>query len=387
MKALTFAFKALWHRKATSAFSALIWALGLLGLAITSRLETNVEAQLTRTLEGTDLLLVAKGSPTQAILANVFHLDQATGNISRAEADKWLSHPDLKNVRRLAYGDNFQGVRILGCDSATWNHVPVQTLEGRWPEAAMEVVISEAVAKKSGLQIGDAFHGSHGTVDDLGDHDHHDYEVVGIASSPAPQWAEMIWTPLESVWAVHEEAPEEYTAVLAAIPNPMTRLMLPGQIQRTSSLMAISPAMEANRMVGWMNQGGAVLRILSVLLTVIAALSVFLLLQSHIREHLSDYALVRAMGGSWGQIAGLVLGQNLLLALLALTLTYTGLVLAYALSSTWLPQGVLLYGDLWWNLGQDLPWLGLTLFLGLFAGIGPWIWLQKIPLHRALVDS
>jgi ABC-type antimicrobial peptide transport system permease subunit len=129
------------------------------------------------------------------------------------------------------------------------------------------------------------------------------------------------------------------------------------------------------------------LRILSVLLTVIAALSVFLLLQSHIREHLSDYALVRAMGGSWGQIAGLVLGQNLLLALLALTLTYTGLVLAYALSSTWLPQGVLLYGDLWWNLGQDLPWLGLTLFLGLFAGIGPWIWLQKIPLHRALVDS
>ena len=140
-------------------------------------------------------------------------------------------------------------------------------------------------------------------------------------------------------------------------------------------------------MVGWMNQGGAVLRLLSILLTVIAALSMFLLLQSHIRERLSDYALVRAMGGTWGQIAWLVLGQNLLLALLALGLTYMGLALAFNLSSIWVPTGVLLYKDLWWNLGQDLPWLGLTLFLGLFAGIGPWIWLQKIPLHRALVDS
>ncbi|MFM1883934.1 MAG: hypothetical protein RL168_118, partial [Bacteroidota bacterium] len=238
MKALTFAFKALWHRKATSVFIALIWALGLLGLAVTSRLETNVEAQLTRTLEGTDLLLVAKGSPTQAILANVFHVDQATGNVPRAEAEKWLSHPDVRNVRRLAYGDNLHGFRILGCDSATWNHVSTSHLEGRWPEHVMEVVLSSEVAKKTGLSIGDHFHGSHGTVDDLGDHDHHDYQVVGIATPDAPQWTTMIWTPMESVWEVHEDAPMEYTAVLATIDHPMTRLMLPGQIQRSSALMA-----------------------------------------------------------------------------------------------------------------------------------------------------
>jgi ABC-type antimicrobial peptide transport system permease subunit len=151
--------------------------------------------------------------------------------------------------------------------------------------------------------------------------------------------------------------------------------------------MAVSPAMEANRMVSWMNQGGAVLRILSILLTIIAALSMFLLLQSHIRERLADYALVRAMGGTWGQIAGLVLGQNLLLTLTALALTYLGLALSFGASSYWLPAGILLYDDVWWNFTQDLPWVGLSIFLGLFAGIGPWIWLQKIPLHRALVDS
>ena len=39
MKALHFAFRALLHRKATSFFVAVIWALGMIGLAMTTRLE------------------------------------------------------------------------------------------------------------------------------------------------------------------------------------------------------------------------------------------------------------------------------------------------------------------------------------------------------------
>ncbi len=387
MNAMRFAFQALWHRRATSFFVAAIWALGMLGLAVTTRLERTAEAQLTRTLDGIDLLLVAKGSPTQAILANVFHRDQATGNIPRDEAEKWLGHPDLSHVRRIAYGDNYLGNRILGCDSATWNSVSRRSMVGHWPEGPMEVVLPAVLATKIGLSIGDHFHGSHGTIDDLGEHDGHHYKVVGIVEPNQPFWNLVIWTSLESVWTVHENSLPEYTAVLARIDQPMTRLMLPGQIQRQSSLMAVSPAMEANRMVGWMNQGGSILRFISWLLTGIASLSMFLLLQSHIRERLGDYALVRAMGGTWGQIAALVLGQNLLLALTAFALNYAVLAIVYMTSSWWLPSGFSLYADLWWDLSPDVLWWVLHLFLALFAGLGPWIWLQKIPLHRALVDS
>ena len=387
MKALKFILKSLWHRKATSLFIAFIWALGLVGLAMTSRLEINAEAQLVRTLEGTDFLLVAKGSPTQAILANVFHVDDATGNIPIEEAEKWIRHPDLSHVRRLAYGDTFKSYRILGCDSATWNHIPLHELKGGWPLQSLEAVISKEVADQTGLKLGDHFHGSHGTVDDLGDHDHLAYTVVGIANPKGTQWQRMIWTPLKSVWDMHEHAAPEYTAVLARIENPMTRVMLPGQIQKNSALMAVSPAMEANRMVGWLNQGGQILKLMSLLLTAIAALSMLMLLQSHVRERLSDYALVRAMGGSWWQIACLVIGQNLMLAGIAILLTYAGLAVAFYTQSWWLPAGLELYADIWWSFENDWNWLGLNLVLGLFAGIGPWIWLQKIPLHRALVDS
>jgi putative ABC transport system permease protein len=386
MKALRFAFKALWSRKVSSLFIGLIWAMGLLGLATTQRLERGMEAQLVRTLEGSDIMLCAKGSPTQAILANIFHIDQATGNIPTDEAEKWLSHPDILHVRRLAYGDSYRGSRILGCDSATWLHIPAFELEGRWPEMAMEVVVGSHVAEKHGVEIGDEFHGSHGTVEDLGDHAEHHYHVVGIVQSPELHWNELVLTPLESVWAVHEEEARNYTAVLARIDQAMTRLMLPGQIQRNSPLMAVSPAMEANRMVGWMNQGGQVIEAMAWLLTAIAFLSMVLLLHSHIRERLPEYALLRAMGGTWGQIAALVLGQNFVLALLAVSLTYLGLAMAFWSQGAWLPPGLLLLASDWWNLQFDLFWWALTLFLALFAGIGPWVWLQKIPLHRALVD-
>ena len=382
-----FVFRTLWHRRYASLFIAIIWALGLLGLAISKRLETNAEAQLIRTLEGTDFLLVAKGSPTQAILANVFHVDDATGNIPIREAEKYINHPDLINVRRLAYGDNFQGFRILGCDSATWNHVSLHHFEGRWPIDTLEVVISKAVSESTGLQVGSRFHGNHGTIDDLGDHDDLEYSVVGIADPNESQWQKMIWTPIEAVWKMHENAPLEYTAVLARIDNPMTRLMLPGQIQRMSSLMAVSPAMEANRMVGWLNQGGRALRAMSFLLSLIGALSMFMLLQSHVRERLSDYALVRAMGGSWSQIAGLVIGQNIVLAAVAGIIAFAGLTLAFMYSTFWLPAGMKLYPDIWWSFKDDTFWLGVNVILALLAGIGPWIWLQKIPLHRALVDA
>ena len=387
MKAFYFASRALWHRRTTGLFIALVWALGLLGIAATGRMERSLEGQLTQTLEGTDLLLTAKGSPTQAILANLFHIDEPTGNIGREEAEKWLTHPDLAHIRRLAYGDNLHGQRILGCDSATWTHIPIRTLQGNWPSAPMEVAISEAIAQKEGLHIGATFHGGHGTVEDLGNHDDHDYKVVGIFSSRTPLWNTLILTTIQSVWTVHEDDQDAYTAVLARIKNPMTRLMMPGQIQRNSTFMAVSPAMEANRMMGWLNQGGQVIRAMSWLLTLIAALSLVLLLQSHIRERLADYALVRAMGGSWGQIAGLVLWQNILLALAAITLTYLGLLVDFYLQSYWLPEGIWLNETVWWDLKFDLPWLLLHLFLAVFAGIGPWIWLQKIPLHRALVDS
>ena len=123
MNSLYFAWKAIWKRRSSTIFISLIWATALLGFSSIQRLNNGVSNALHLQLENTDLLLSAKGSPTQSILANVFHLNEPNGNILRSEAEELISNYNLQNVRRIAYGDNYKGFRILGCDSATWNHI------------------------------------------------------------------------------------------------------------------------------------------------------------------------------------------------------------------------------------------------------------------------
>ena len=50
--------------------------------------EKQMTEQFERNIKDIDLVLGAKGSPLQLILANVYHIDAPTGNISLAEAEK-----------------------------------------------------------------------------------------------------------------------------------------------------------------------------------------------------------------------------------------------------------------------------------------------------------
>ena len=81
MKALVFAFASLRHRLGSASMIALVLSLGLIGMALMDRAEKGMTMQLRNSLDGTDLLLCAKGSPTQSILAHVLHVDAASGNI------------------------------------------------------------------------------------------------------------------------------------------------------------------------------------------------------------------------------------------------------------------------------------------------------------------
>ena len=386
IKALIFAWHNLRHRLWTSLAISGILTLGLFSLSMMFRIENGMSQGLKNQLEGTDLLLCAKGSPTQAILANVLHIDNPTGNIAKKDAERWLRDPAIHSIRRIAYGDRIGTSRILGCDSATWNHIPIHSLQGHMPINTLDAVIGQTLAEREGLVIGDIFHGSHGMEGDHGHHDHHDYQVVGIIQSQAP-WDNLAITPIESVWDVHHDKDSAYTAVLASISNPMKRLMLPGEIQRNSTLMAVSPALEGNRMLGWMNRGADMLNAMAVLMEIIGLASLILLLQVQVRARRTDFALMQAMGGSWLQIFHVVAWQHVFVATMAILLNYMLLGAAHQLQSWWLPAE-LAWSDMHWGLGVwDLQLAAVLLSTSLLLALWPWFILKRISLHRALVDA
>ncbi|HBO29643.1 MAG TPA: permease, partial [Leeuwenhoekiella sp.] len=69
--------------------------LSLLSLSISiglllgiQQLDASIKYQFENSLGDVDMVLGAKGSPLQLVLASVLHMDNPTGNISLAEAEK-----------------------------------------------------------------------------------------------------------------------------------------------------------------------------------------------------------------------------------------------------------------------------------------------------------
>ena len=385
MSSAYFAFKAILKRRSSTFFISLIWASGLFSIASIQRLDKGLTEGIINQVGSTDILIAAKGSPTQSIFANIFHIDQPTGNIEQKEAERIIHEYNLKHVRRIAYGDNYLGFRILGCDSSTWNHLNYKNFEGRYPLNVNEVLIGRKVSDLTKLKIGDEFYGTHGLVGHL--HESIKYKVCGILESKNLIWNSLIFSNLEAVWKAHEGSDSNYTAILARLNNPIDKLLIPRKIEEKNSVMAISPAMELNNILSWINQGVKMFNGISFLFIITAIFSMFFFLQSHIKERLGDYALLICLGASWFKIAKVVLWQNVFIGLISVILTYIGLF------SLWLSlDQINIFGDIieknyFWHLYQDAYWVFGVLILASLTSIGPWIWLQRIPLHRALADS
>ena len=82
------------------------FGVGMVSLMLLT--EKQVNDAFERNIKDIDLVLGAKGSPLQLILANVYHIDAPTGNILQREAEKVLKHPYIvghpAGVRRQPRG-------------------------------------------------------------------------------------------------------------------------------------------------------------------------------------------------------------------------------------------------------------------------------------------
>ena len=170
-----------------------------------------IEKQLLSDVRGIDMVVGAKGSPLQLILSGIYHIDDPTGNISLEEFNKLASHPMVEKAIPLAYGDNYRGYRIVGTDTSYAMHYRARLAEGQWWQKTGAVVLGSAVARNTGLRIGDHFHSSHGLQSEGDVHENFEYRVVGIMAPTGSALDKLLLTAVSSVWHVHDH-PQEETA-------------------------------------------------------------------------------------------------------------------------------------------------------------------------------
>ena len=240
MNIATLSWRYAWSKPLSAALNVLLLALGLGALAFILLAEQRVTQALERDVAGIDVVVGAKGSPLQLILAGVYHLDVPPGNISLADAQALQQHPQVAQLIPLSLGDNVGGHRIVG---TTPDYVALyggQLAQGALWAQPMQAVLGAQVAANLGLMVGDTFAGLHGLGAGGHSHGNTPYTVVGVLRANGSVLDRLVLTAAESVWAVHEtdmavddddraalEAEREITLALIRYNPPLAAVTCP----------------------------------------------------------------------------------------------------------------------------------------------------------------
>ncbi|GAA6118676.1 FtsX-like permease family protein [Acidovorax sp. FG27] len=371
----------LWSRPLQAALNLLLLALGLALVTLVLLVGTQVDRGFERDVQGIDMVVGAKGSPLQLILAGVFHIDVPPGNIALADFQALQRNPLVAQAIPLSLGDSFGGFRIVGTTPQYPAHYGAALEQGALWQAPLQAVLGADVARsmaagaaEGGSLLGRRFVGSHGLGGGGHAHGDHPYTVSGVLAPCGCVLDRLMLTSTESVWQVHESAQaddpddlavlreeREITLALVRWRSPLAAVTLPRAINAGTPMQAAVPAVEITRLVRLLGVGADMLRALGGVLLGVAGLSVFIACWNAVRERQADLALLRLLGAPRTRVAGVIAAEALWLALLA---TLLGLALGHALAGLaghWLgAEGSMpLTGALWLPQEWAVPALAL----------------------------
>jgi len=404
------------RRPLSTALVVLLLALGIGVVTLTVLLAQELSDRMTRDAQGIDLVVGAKGSPLQLVLCGVYHVDVPTGNIPLATVAELRANPLIAEALPLALGDSFRGAWIVGSEPELLEHYGGHLAAGALWNAPMEAVLGSAVAEASGLKVGDHFAGSHGLALNGPQHVDHPYLVTGIATPTGTVLDRMVLTSIASVWVIHEDHDEEdakdtptepahdagsgvttkspattpsreVTLVLVRYRSPLAAATLPRTINATTDLVAASPALETARLLTVFGVGTDVLRGFAWLLVAASALMLFVALAQALEERRYDLAILRTLGATPLQVAGVLLLESVALsacgALLGIALGH----LAAAAIATWLPSAATLAPAARHWLPDEWLILALALGAGILAAWLPAWRAARLDVAATLADN
>lgn len=349
-------------------FKPLYTFLGILTLSVSIALLVGIQQmdksfrnQLDNNLGEIDMVVGAKGSPLQLVLASVLHIDNPTGNIPFEEAKGLIKNPMIDKAVPISYGDNYKGYRIVGTTHDFPLLYDATIKEGRSMENPMEVVLGATVAKKFGLRIRDTFQSSHGLAE-TGGHEHAaPLTVVGIYEPTHKVMDRLVITGLETIWEVHHHEEEsidnepksndhheeddnheregehhhemdgihendekephhddghgqEITSLLVSFRNPIALLNTPRTINENTNMQAALPKFELERLYQFTGVGVKTVTWIAYAILVISCITIFISLYRMVRDRAFDLALMRSYGANRFQLVKMVAYEGFLIA-------------------------------------------------------------------------
>lgn len=360
------AWQSLKNRKATAILTILSIAVSVALLLSVERIRVAAKSSFTNTLSGTDLIVGARSSPMNLLLYSVFHIGNATNNVSWETYQELSKDPAVKWTIPLSLGDSHKGYRVVGTDSRLFTHYRYAdnqelTLSAGKPFSRLYgAVIGAEVASKLNYQVGQPITLSHGIqTKSLQHHDDKPFYISGILARTGTPLDRAILVSLKGIEALHidwhngappvpgfqvsaEQAasmdlqPSSITAWLVGLKSPIAVFSYQRKANeyQNEALSAILPGIALQDL--WRLIGNAETALLAVSVMVVFAglIGMLTTILTSLNERRREMAVLRSVGARPVHIFLLMISESVIYAIAG---TVLGFMMVYGLLGAFQP--------------------------------------------------
>lgn len=354
---LSLALRSIGARAGTALLTVLTVAISVTLFLGVEKIRHGARASFENTISGVDLIVGARSSPVNLLLYSVFHIGDATNNISWESYQAVSGAPNVAWTVPISLGDSHRGYRVIGTTPAYFEHYEYGSgrslafEEGQPFADLFSAVVGAEVARELGYAIGQEIVVAHGMGSvSFVEHDNNPFTITGILAATGTPVDRSVFVTLEAIEAIHLEgatgrgtglspdalramdlSPEQITAFFVGLDTPVAALRLQRQVNtyREEPLQAVIPGIALAQLWSVIGVAERTLTAVAAFVVLTGLVSILTAILTSLNERRREMAILRALGARPHHVFTLLVAESALLALagavLGTGLTYAGL--------------------------------------------------------------
>jgi putative ABC transport system permease protein len=379
MTLFTVALKSLRGRLVTSLLTAGSVALGVALILSTFLLTRGIKDGFIQGTTDFNLILGARGSPTQLVLNVIFRIDVPPPNIPYTVFEQLHDDARVEAAVPVVLGDASQGFRHVATTATYFQPFPWrrkafmlaagQFLHDNSPdEPTYETLLGAEVARRTGLKLGDQFYAGEEMAA-------YPLTVAGILQPTHGADDRTIFLSLASFWQMNEVSRDMTVKPLTAVLVRLKRLSdipsLHRELNVTPETQAVIPSSVLLSIFNLLALAEEVLKMILAIVALVVLLYLFVAMYSATLQRRREIATMRALGARRLTILLIVLLESCIITLMGGILGLSGgYGLALLGARIMAERGGLVLHPPVFTLLQPLVLAGVV-GLGTFAGLIP----------------
>ena len=281
-----------------------------------------------------DMIIGPSGSSTQLAMNTMFFTEKPLGTISYEYVENLENDMRVNKVVPFTMGDSYNSAKIVG---TTADFLDGKTVaQGDMFSEKFQCVVGAGVAEKYSLTVGSQLITSHGLTGEGHAHESNPLAVVGILKETKTAYDNVIFTPIETVWATHNHSEENHDeheeknhehhgdvcAILVKSKSFNAYSQLSAEYGENSKLLVINPSEVLREVLENVDMSTTIVYILCIIILImnIFIISVITLLNMYYSK--KEIALMRLIGIGMNKINLVYIIQNGIIGLISTILAF-----------------------------------------------------------------